>query len=164
VSSSQLDLNVLFVLLGIRRIDFGVFGTNECLEEITWQCFRLIEGAFHIVIELFGEGIAVIDPEDAFIDVDVDCDIEILPGVVVCQLPNNLGDFLPLEEDPLRNTCVLYFLLRDVNGFIRQVVVDVHRSDPVILKPALDDVLLEIAIVAEYLPVVLEPGRLHARN
>lgn len=83
MTSSQFNLNVLFVLLGIRRVDLGVFGSDKSLEEITRKSFRLVEGAIHIVVELFCEGIAVIDPEDAFVDVEIDCDIEVLPGIVV---------------------------------------------------------------------------------
>ena len=83
VSSSQFDLNVLFVFLCVRRVDFGVFGSHEGLEKITWKGFRFIERTFHVLVEFLGEGVTVIYSEDPFEDIQVDCDVEILPLVVI---------------------------------------------------------------------------------
>lgn len=160
--SSQLDLDVLFVFLGVRRVDFGVFGPNEGLEKITRKGFGFVERALHVLVEFFGEGITVIDSEDPFEDIQVDGNIEILPLVVISQFSNDLGDFLPFEEDSLRNACVLDFLLGDVDGLIREVVVDLDGSDPVVFKSAFDHMLLEVGIVPEDLSVVFEPGGLDA--
>lgn len=101
--SAQLDLDVLLILFSIRWIDLGILGACEGIEEVIGQCFRLIEGNFHIGVELLREGIAIVDTEDTFEEVDVDGDIQILPGVVVGQLTDHLGDLLPLDEDALRN-------------------------------------------------------------
>ena len=62
----------------------------------------MIEGGLHVLGEIFGEGVAVIDSEDPFKEVDVDGDVEVLPGVVVGQFSYDSGDFLPFEEDSLR--------------------------------------------------------------
>lgn len=71
MATSKLDLNILLVLLRIRRIDLGVFGASKGLKKIMGQGFRLIERDFHIGIELFGKGIAVIDSEYSFKEVNI---------------------------------------------------------------------------------------------
>lgn len=103
MSSTQFDFNVLFIFLRVRRVYLGVFGASVVLEKITRKGLRLIERTVHIIVELFCESIAVIDSEDTLIDVDIDCDIEILPGIVVRKISNNFRNFLPLKENTLRN-------------------------------------------------------------
>ena len=164
MSSSQFDLNVLLVLLSIRRINFSVFGPGESAEQVIRQRLRLVERDFHVLIELFGEGIAIIYPEDAFEDVEVDSDVEVLPGVMVGQLADHLGHLLPLEEHALRNAGVFDFLLSDEDGLVGKVVVDLDGSDAVVFESAFDDVLLEVGIEAQHFAIVLEPWRLHPRD
>ena len=160
VSSSQFDLNVLFVFLCIRRVDFGILGSNEGIEKITRKGFRFVERAFHVLVEFFGEGITIIDSEDPFEDIQVDCNVEVFPLVVIGQFSDDLGNFLPFEEDSLRNASILNFFLGDVDGLIGEVVVDLDGSDPVVFKSAFDHMLLEVGIVSEDLSVVFEPGGL----
>ena len=69
---------------------------------------------------------------------------------------------MPFEEDSLRNTSVLNFFLSDVDALIREIVVDLHGPDPVVFESAFDHMLLEVGIIPEDLPVVFEPGGLHA--
>ena len=118
MSTAQFNLNILFVFFGIWRVDLGVFGTNESLEKISGKTFRFVQWTIHIIVELFCEGIAIINSEDTFEDVEVNCDVEILPSIMVSKLSDDLGYFLPLQEHSLRDTCVLYFLLGDVDGFV----------------------------------------------
>ena len=101
--TSKLDLNVLFVLLGVRRVDFGVFGSGEIIEQVSGLGLRLIHRCFHVIVELFGESIAIINVEDSFVEVDVDSNVKVSPGVIISQLPDKSGDFLSFEEDALGN-------------------------------------------------------------
>lgn len=124
VSSSQLDLDVLLVFLGIGRVYLGVFSAGEGGKEVSRQDFRVIEGDFHILEKLFGEGVAVIDAEDAFEDVQVNRDVDIFPSVVVVEFSDDLGHFLPFEEYSLRNTSIFNFLLSDEHCLVGEIVVN----------------------------------------
>jgi hypothetical protein len=101
--TSKLDLNVLFVLLGVRRVDFGVFSSGEIIEQVSGLGLRLIQMCFHVIVELFGESIAIINVEDSFVEVDVDSNVKVSPGVIISQLPDDSGDFLSFEKDALGN-------------------------------------------------------------
>ena len=35
MASSEFNFNVLFVLLGVRRVDFGIFSSNELVEKVS---------------------------------------------------------------------------------------------------------------------------------
>ena len=83
---------------------------------------------------------------------------------MIGELSDDLGHFLSFEENSLGNSCVLDFLLSDEDGFVREVVVDMHWPDSVVLESAFDDMFLEIAVIAQDLPIILEPGRLNARD
>jgi hypothetical protein len=58
---------------------------------------------FHVIVELFGESIAIINVEDSFVEVDVDSNVKVSPGVIISQLPDDSGDFLSFEKDALGN-------------------------------------------------------------
>jgi hypothetical protein len=118
VTATQLDLNILLIFFGVRRVDFGVFGSDKSLEEVIRKAFRLIERHFHVAIELLGEGITVINPENPLKKVDINGDVEIFPSIVIRQLPNHLRDLLALEEDSLRNARILNLLLSDEDSLI----------------------------------------------
>ena len=64
----------------------------------------MVEGDFHVLVELFGKGVAVVDPEDAFEDIEVDGDVQIFPGVMIAEFSDNSGYFLSFEEDSLRDS------------------------------------------------------------
>jgi hypothetical protein len=72
VTSSKSNLNVLFVLFGIWWIDFGVLSSDKSIEQIIRKNFSFIKRVFHILIELFGEIITVIDPENTLEDIEID--------------------------------------------------------------------------------------------
>lgn len=71
MATSKLDLNVLFVFLSIRWIDFSLFGSNEMLKTVRRNLFGLSLRALHVLIELSGKHIAVADSEDSFKNIDV---------------------------------------------------------------------------------------------
>ena len=59
---------------------------------------------------------------------------------------------------------VLYLGLSDIESLVSQVVINRHFPDSVVLESAFDDMLLEISIEPENLPIVLEPWRLNSGN
>lgn len=95
MATSQPDLNVLFVLLGVWRVDFNLLSPSELVEEVRRFWLRFIQRSLHIVVELFCEWIAVVYMEYSVIEVNVDPYIQISPCVVIGQLTNNSRDFLP---------------------------------------------------------------------
>ena len=104
MTSSKLDLNILLVLLSIWRVDFGILDPGEMIEGISWRILRFTQWTFHVLVELSGEIVAIVDSEDSLVEVDVFTQSEILPSVVIRKLTNDLGNFLPFQEDALRNT------------------------------------------------------------
>jgi len=164
VASSEFDFDVLFVLFSVRRVDLCILCPDKCLEEVSRKGLGFIEGTLQIFVEFFCEGVTVIDPEDSFENVQVDCNVEIFPLIVVSQFSDDLGDLLPFEEDSLRNACILDFLLGDVDALVGEIVVDLYGPDPVVFESCFDDMLLEVGIVPEYLAIVFEPGGLYSRD
>lgn len=74
------------------------------IEEIVRQGLWFIERNLHVCVELFSERIAVVDTENAFEEIDVDGDVEILPFIVICEFSDDFGHFLSLQKHSLRNT------------------------------------------------------------
>lgn len=161
MSSSQFNLNVLLVFLCVRRIDFCVFCSYECLKQIVGKSLGLVERYFHIAIEFFSERIAIIDSENSLEEIDIDCNVEIFPCVVVSKLSNDFRYFLSFQKDSLRNTWILDLLFSDINGFIRKIVIDKDRSDSIVFKSAFYNVLLEIRVESQHFSIILEPRRLN---
>jgi hypothetical protein len=98
-----------------------------------WKRFRLIESHLHVAVKLFSERIAVIYPKDAFKEVNIDGNVEILPGIMVSQLSNHLRYLLSFQKHPLRNTWIFYFFFSDEDSLVWKIIVDENRPDSVIL-------------------------------
>lgn len=133
MSSSKLNLNILFVFLGIRRVYFGIFGLGEFIEEIVWFRLRLIEWCFHVGVELFGKWITVINVKDSFKNANVNSNIEIFPSVIYGKFVYSFGYFLSFQEDTLRDARVFYLGFSNVNSLVGQVVVYQYFSYTVVL-------------------------------
>jgi hypothetical protein len=71
VSTSKLDLNVLLVFFRIWWVDFGVFSAGEGVEKVIGQGFGFVEGYFHVAVKFFCEGVAIVDAEDSFEEINV---------------------------------------------------------------------------------------------
>lgn len=164
MASSQSHFNILFILFGIRGINFRILRLDELIEIVSRGWLRISEGHSHVMVELFGKGIAIIDSKNAFEEADVHGKIEVLPCVMVCQLSDDLGHLLPLQEHSLRDSTVFDFGFRDEDGLVRQVIIDLDLADSIIFKPAFHDVLLEVGIEPQHFAVILDPGRLHPRD
>jgi hypothetical protein len=104
MASSQPNFDVLFILLGIRWIYFGVFCASEGIEEIIGKSFSLIKSYFHITVKLFREGVTVIYSKNSLKEVDIDRDVEVFPGVMISEFANNLWNFLSFNENSLGNS------------------------------------------------------------
>jgi hypothetical protein len=162
--TSQLHLNILLILLRIRRINPQILLLNIMLERILGLGLRIIELLTHILVKLPGELITVIDMEYPLIEVDVLPHLKILPDKMLIEIPNPLRYFLSLDEQPLGYARILHSGLDNQYGLIGQVVINHDLPDPVILQRTLNDMLLEKGIEPEHLPVVFDPGGLDARD
>jgi hypothetical protein len=101
VTTSEFDLEILFIFFGVRRIDLEIFFLFVVYEGVLEFLFGGVKGFAHVLVELTSEFVAIVDTEYSFEEVDVICDIEIFPCVVVLKLTNDLGDLLTLDEDSL---------------------------------------------------------------
>jgi hypothetical protein len=80
--------------------------------------------------------------ENAFIEVNVDADIEVFPGVGLDAA--GFGDEVALEENALGNSGVGDTRLQNVDGVVLQVVIQSALTQTVILVLVLNDGLLEV--------------------
>lgn len=93
------------------------------MEQIFWISFTWVEWSTFVRVESFGEFITVDDSEDSLVNIEVDSNVQVLPGVVsgVVLWERYL---MSLQEDSLGNTRVLNLWLEDVDGVIVEEVVD----------------------------------------
>lgn len=161
MSSSEPDFDILFVLFSIGRVDFDIFGFDKLVKKVWRFGCGIVQGDFHVVVELSSEGITIVNVEDSFKEVDIDSDVEIFPCVIIRKLADNLGDFLSFQEHALGNTGVLNFGLGNIDCLISQVIVNEDFPDAIVLPLAFDDMLLEECIESQDFPIILEPRRLY---
>ena len=91
MTSSQSDLNVLLVLLGIGWVDFSVPCSDKLVEQVGWLRFGGVKLDLHVVVELLSERVAIVDVEDSVVEINVDSHVQISPGVVVRKFADNSG-------------------------------------------------------------------------
>ena len=164
MTTSELDFNIFLILFGVRRVNFCFFCFHELMEIIIWATFWFWKRHTHITIEFFCEVITVIDPENSVEDVYVASKIEIFPGIMISQLPNDLRNFLPFQKNSLRNSTVLNFRLGDKDSLVGEIIVDFHFSDAIILKPTFNNMFLEIGIESQNFSLVFYPRGLNSRD
>lgn len=95
-----------------------------------------------IGVEGAGELVAVNDAEDAAVELDVDADVEVFPGVNLNTVW--LGDEVAFQKDALGNSRVFDSGLDDVQCTVFQVVVDDALADTIVFVGIFDDGLLEV--------------------
>ena len=164
MASSEFNFNVLFVLLGVRRVDFGIFSSNELVEKVSGFRIWWVEWGFHITVKIFGKAVTVVNVENSFVEVDVDSDVKVSPSVIVGKFTDDFRDFLPFKEDALWNAWVFDLWLSDVNGFVSKVIINNDFSDAVVFESAFNDVFLEVTIKSEDFSVILQPWWLDSGN
>lgn len=162
MTSTQLNLDVLFVLLGVWWVDLSILDSEEGVVEVSWKLLWFIKGSLHVLIELLCEGVTVVYPEDPLEEVDVDCNVQISPGVVVSEFSNDFGNFLSFEEDSLGQAWILYLFLSDVDGLVWKVIVDENCTNSIVLQFALYDMFLEVSVEPKYFSIIFQPWGLYS--
>ena len=99
--------------------------------------------------------IAVIDADLSPVDARVAPDREVVWHVSATVV---LKDDLTFEEGSLRNSRVDLLGLSDHDRLVFQVVKDGNLPDAMVLKAALNDMLLEVPVEAQHLLVKLDEG------
>lgn len=163
MSSSEFDFKILFIFLGIRRVDFQILLSFIHLKIIAWQRLSSGHRLLHVFIEFSGEIVAVVDTEHAFEETDVLLHAEILPEVVV-GATDFLGHALTVDEDALSDARVDHARLGKMDGVVIQIIVQNTRTDAVVFQLTLDNTFLEVAEEAEYFAVIFEPAGLDTGN
>lgn len=103
-----------------------------------------------------GEIVAIVDSEDSAVHFQIESEVQILPGVGV-ESAVVFGDLVALEEDALRDACVLNLGLRDVERVVVEVVVDHALANAVVFGGVFVHCFLEVGVEAQHLAIVLEP-------
>mmetsp|Transcript_53521 Transcript_53521/g.120641 ORF Transcript_53521/g.120641 Transcript_53521/m.120641 type:complete len:310 (+) Transcript_53521:1011-1940(+) len=119
-----------------------------------------VQGA---LVEGPSEVIAVRDPEDPGVDVDLVAAPEVPEGVVPLSKVLGFGDPVAFHEGSLCNAGVLHLGLCDHHGPVFQVEVDPAMPNPEVFLGALVHRLLKVRRESQHLPVVLQPGRRDGR-
>jgi len=129
---------------------------------IVWKAFAGTKGHTLVRVEGTGEFVAVVDVENAVVEVDVHADIQVSPGVGLNG--TRLGNKVALEENALRDTRVGDACLQNVDGIVLKVVIHSALTEAVILVLVLNDGLLEVDGEVEYLTIVFKPLWSHSGN
>ena len=139
VSSAELLLVVLLVLLEVRWVDFEVFDALVVVEVVTRDVLSGVELEALLLEEGSGELIAVGDSEGSLEEGNVGGEVEVSPVEVVSLGSDDLWDLLTLDEDALGDSGVHNPWLVDMDGVVAEVVVDEDSSDPVVFERRLID-------------------------
>lgn len=118
MATTELDLKVLLILLGVGRVDLDVFHGFLGVEQIVRHWFRQPEWLAHILEELPSELVAINHPENPLVEIDVLAQMEISPFVMLVRLAQLLRDPLTLYEQPLGNTAIRDAGFSDMDGVI----------------------------------------------
>ena len=110
-----------------------------------------------------GKIVGVVNSEDPLVEIDINRDLEVLPGVEVHNT-YFFGYFLAVDENALGDAGVLDSRFSNVDGLIREIIVHDARSDSEVFQLGLDNGFLEVTEKSEHLSVKLQPGRLNSRN
>lgn len=164
MAATQSNFNILFILFGIRWIDFCIFGSDKFIKIISWGRFWLFQFDSHISIELLCKIITIVYSENSFEDFEIHWKIEIFPCVMIIKLSYNSGHFLPFQENSLRNSTVLDFRFSDENSLIWQIIVDFDFSNPIVFESAFHNVFLEVSIKSQNFSIILDPRSLNSWN
>ena len=103
-----------------------------------------------------GEVVAVVNPEDSAVDIQVLLEVEVAPGVVI-KSAVIFRHFMSFEENALRDSRIFDLGLSYVNRVVVEVVEDHAFADSEVLGLVFVHCLLEVGIETEHLAVVLQP-------
>lgn len=153
-ASLQLDLDVVLELSligwSLLEVDHG----SGLGEQVLWIALGSVEWLVLVGIELPGEVVAVDDAEYSVVDVEVDSDVQVSPGVVL-RLVFGVGQLMSLQEGSLWDARVLNLGLINVDGVVFEEVVDDALAGSEVLVGVLDDWLDEEGVENELLQMEL---------
>lgn len=153
-ASLQLDLDVVLELSligwSLLEVDHG----SGLGEQVLWIALGSVEWLVLVGIELPGEVVAVDDAEYSVVDVEVDSDVQVSPGVVL-RLVFGVGQLMSLQEGSLWDARVLNLGLINVDGVVFEEVVDDALAGSEVLVGVLDDWLYEEGVENELLQMEL---------
>lgn len=164
MTSLVINFDVLLVLFLVWGWNFNIFQCQVGAVVIRRNRLWVIELDSHILIEFPCKSVSISDSENPFVEVNVDADIEILPGVVGRGVIQLFGDFLPLDEETLDDSGILSSWFIDVDGSVTEIIVDIAFSDSIVFDRVFNYCLLEVAGKSQDLSIVLQPRRLDSRN
>lgn len=101
MASLVIDFDVLLVLFLVWGWDLYILQCQVGAVVIRRNRFWVIELDSHILIEFSCESVGISDSENSFVEVNVDSDVEIFPGVVGRGVIELFGDFLSFDEETL---------------------------------------------------------------
>ena len=146
-STLQLNFNVVFELSLVGWNLFHVDHGASVREWVGRVVFSSADVDSLVGVVGASELVAVNNPEDAAVHVQIHAQSEIRPVVVARAV--GLEEFRTLEEDALRNTRVGDARLNDVERVVIKVEVDDALPDPVVLRGVLNDWLEEVGFEVE---------------
>lgn len=138
------DLDIVLVLSKIRRVLLHGDHCSSPRERIFWIALRAVKSDTLVGVESTSKVVGIDNTEDAAIDVEVDADVKVPPSVGL-GLKTRDKDLMALKKNTLRDTGVLYLVLKNVQGVIIKVIEDSALADTIVLIGALYDGLLEVA-------------------
>lgn len=162
-TTTKAHFKIIFEFSLIRRVLLEVDHGAGVLVEVIGECFTVSKLMTLLGIEVTREGVAVVDTEDAAIDVQVHRAGKITPVVGSGCFAIN-GYFVALKENSLGESSVLLPVLQNVDGVVLQVVEHGALVNAEVLIFRFDNRLLEVGIEAKHLSVVLEPLRSDLRD
>jgi hypothetical protein len=133
------------VLGKIGRILFHIDHCSSLFERIVGIRLWAVKRNTFILEELAGELVTINNSKDSSVDIDVETEVEISPGVVNSCIFGP-SDFVAFQKDTLRDSTILYSLLNDMHGIILKIVKDGALSNSVIFIGIFDNWLLEISV------------------
>ena len=144
-STFQLHFDVVLELSlvrwGLLEVDHG----SGVSEEILRVALGLSESDSLVGVESSGELVAVNNSEDSGVDIEVDANVEVSPGVVFALIIRQ-RELVSLEEYSLWHSGVLNLGLEDVDGVVIEEVVDSALARSEVLVGVLHDGLDEVGV------------------
>jgi hypothetical protein len=117
-SSLEHDFNVVLVFSQIGWVLFHIDHGSGLNEGVIRPLFSHIESLSLIRIELASEVVTVNDSKDSPVQIQIQSQVQVLPSVVLGWGQVGLWHFVTLQEYALRDACIFYTLLNDVERVI----------------------------------------------
>lgn len=131
MSSTEFNFKVFLIFLGIRWINFEIFLNFVNLEIVDRYTMNGVKRSFHILIELKGEIVSIVNSEYSLIEVDILWHIEIFPRIVLLG-SKDFGNFLSIDKNALCDSWVFYTRFGHMDSVIIQVIIHDARTNTII--------------------------------